>query len=177
MSTYLNGAASLEWVRTSPESWELRDAASVMATFSRGHRAWTASTGAESWTVQRVGFHRPRIVVRPAGALAEIAHLQHDWRGHGTLCTSSGPCFEFEPNAAGLAVRADDGVWVARLEWSGRHDAASARAHLHPREPLGRFGLLILLVAGYVLIHDLGDPSRPRSIGAPPGPTVRSRFA
>jgi hypothetical protein len=177
MSTHTNGTTSLEWVLDASGGWELQDGVSVWAQISPGERGWVATAGNDAFILQRVGFHRPRIVVRPMGELAEIAHLQHDWHGHRTLCVASGPCYDFERSTTGLIVRATDGTRVARLDWSGRPDSAAARVHLDSPEATGRFGLLILMVAGSVLIDDLFNPSMPRSIGALAGPTVRGRFA
>lgn len=177
MSKNTNGAAPLEWVLGASGSWTLEDAGGIQARLSPGERAWIASGAGRSWSVQRVGFHRPRIVVRPMGQLAEVAHLEHDWHGHRTLCIASGPCYDFERTPAGLIVRATDGTRVARLDWSARHDTSAASVHLESSEATGRFGLLILIVAGSVLVDDLIDPSLPRSIGVLSGSTVRSRFA
>ncbi len=176
MSTNLNGAASLEWVLESSGAWDLQDGVSVWARLAPAERGWDAAAGNESWTLQRVGFHRPRIVVRPTGELAEVAHVLHDWHGHRTLCIESGPCYDFERSPMGLVVRGSDGTRVARLEWTGRHDAAAARVYLDSPEATGTSGLLILVVAGSVFIDDLFDPSLPRTVGEVPGPSVRARF-
>ena len=177
MSTHVNSGASLDWSLTADAGWLLRDGTTPVATLTPGDRAWLATTADHAFTIQRVGFHRPRIVVRPLGALAEVAHVQHDWRGVGTLCLASGPCFEIDRGAAaGLTVRDGAGLAVVRLAWNVRGDAPSARVQLASAEATGRFGVLILLVAGYLLVDELGDPSRPRTFGAS-GPTVRSRFA
>jgi len=177
MSTYVNCGGILDWSPTPEGGWALRDGPTVVATLAPGERAWLATAPEHAFTLQRVGFHRPRVVVRPLGALAEIAHVQHDWRGVGTLCLASGPCFEIDRGAAGgLTVRDSAGQAVVRLSWSARGDAPSARVHLASPEATGRFGTIILVVAAFLLVDDLGDPSRPRTFGAF-GPPVRSRFA
>ncbi|MDP2313989.1 MAG: hypothetical protein Q8P41_13865 [Pseudomonadota bacterium] len=172
------GAAPLEWIQGHDHEWELRDGGRAYARLAPGARAWAATAAEGAWTVQQVGFHRPRIVVRPMGALAEVAHFQHDWHGHGTLCIASGPCYELDRTGpGGLVVRTSDGTSIARIAWSPRQDARAARVHLDALDATGRFGLLLLLVGAYLLISDLHDPSRPLTVGARPGPTVRSWFA
>lgn len=176
MSTVPNGPAPLEWVLTTTGSWELLKGVAVQATLEPGERAWIATAGALSWTLQRVGLKRPRIVVRPVGELAEVAHVQHDWHGHRTLCIGSGPCYDLERSPSGLVVRTTEGARVARLDWTGRHDSAAAVVHVDSPEATGPSGRLLLLVAGSVLVDDLFDPSLPRTIGTVSAPTVRSRF-
>lgn len=177
MSTNHNGAVSLEWVQATGGAWELLDDTLVRARLAPRDRAWIGTAGNEAWTVLRVGFHRPRLVVRPMGALAEIAHLQHDWHGHGVLCTASGACYEVDRSpAAGLVIRTPDRRPVVRAAWNGR-DCAAARVHVDGMEMSGPHGTVLLLIAGSLLIDERRDASRPLSIGAPLGPTVRARFA
>ncbi|MDP2311661.1 MAG: hypothetical protein Q8P41_02055 [Pseudomonadota bacterium] len=175
MSTNLNGAVSLEWVLDSSGTWDLQDGETVWARLSPMEGAWAASAGDHAWTLQRVGFRHPRIVVRPMGEMAEVAHVLHDWQGR-TLCIESGPVYDLERSSTGLVVRASDGTSVVRLEWIAGYDAAAARVHLDSPEATGPLGLLILVVAGSMFIDDLFDPSLPRTVGETSGPTVRERF-
>ena len=172
-----DGMVHLEWASPAAGEWELRGEEGLVARLSHGERGCVAEAQPNAWTLQRVGFHHPRVVVRPVGALAEIAHVQSDWRGIHGLHFASGPSWEIDPShSAGTVVRDETGAVVMRLAWNGRFDAPGARVTAAVETISGRFGPISLVVAGFLFLETLGDPARRISLGVPLGATARTRF-
>ena len=171
------GTVSFEWSPDAAGGWTLHGASGVEGRLSRADRAWVAEAGGEAWTLQRVGFNRPRIVVRPAGQLAEIAHAQADWRGLQALHFVSGPTWEIDPtHSGGTVVRDEARAVVLRVTWNGRFDQPGARVQADAARWPGRFGVLAGVVAGFGVLEGIEDPNRRLAFGVPIGATVRTRI-
>ncbi len=170
--------ASFEWLPAWGVGWELFGEGRVHGRLTPGERAWVAELREQAWTIQRVGFHRPRVVVRPVGVLAEVAHLEADWRGLHGLHFASGPSWEIDPtHSGGTVVRDEAGREIVRLAWNGRFEASGARVHADGALVDGRFGAVTLAVAGYLFLSSLGDPRRRLAVGVPIGSTARTKFS
>jgi hypothetical protein len=74
---------------------------SVWGTFA------TATVGDISWTFKRAGFLRPRVTVRIAGSDDDLATLEANWHGGGTLTIAGGATF-------GWKVA---NFWHSRWDW------------------------------------------------------------
>lgn len=169
------GLVSFEWAPVAAGGWALFGEANIAARLLPGPRAWTAEAGAEAWTLQRVGFHRPRVVARAVGAPTDVAHALSDWRGIHALHFASGPTWEIDPShSGGTVVRDEGGRTVMRLVWNGRRGVrVQADAALWP----GRFGALAGVVAGFLVLDGLAAPGGRLAYGVPIGHTARSRFS
>lgn len=175
MRSEQHDTAHLEWTADDAGGWTLRSAFAVEAQLCPGPKSWIAVVGPRAWTLARVGFHRPRVVVRPVGSLAEVAHAQADWRGLYAVRFVSGPTWEIDPShSGGTVVRAERGAEIARLAWNGRFDAPGARVTLDAAADT-RFAPLANLLAGYLFLDGLQDPTRRVSFGVPLGLNARTR--
>ena len=141
-----------------------------------GAPGWVAHAGDEVWTLQKVGFHRPRVVIRPLDQLAEVAHLEPDWRGLHHLRFVSGPTWELDPtHSGGVAARDAQGAFAMSVSWAGLDDSR-ARVVASKAALDGRFGALCLAAAGLLLLDRSGPRARRIAVGVPLGATVRTRF-
>lgn len=166
--------ALLEWAPSAVGGWVLRGERGPVARLVPGERSWLVEAGAEAWTVQRVGFHRPRVVVRPLGGLAEVAHVQADWRGLHALRFVSGPTWEIDPtHTGGTVLRDATGRARARVSWH-RLDAVAPGVQTDTGMLADRFGPLGLALAGWVTITGFGDRTGKVAIGVRIGETARA---
>lgn len=173
-----HGTLSLEWMADGDTGWALQQDGHAVARLACGPRGWVAETAKEAWSLHRVGFHRPRLVVRPVGSLAEVAYAQADWRGLFALHFVSGPTWEIDPtHSGGTVVRDAAGAIVYRLAWNGRFDAPGLRVAYEPDVGDPRFAPLAGLVAGHLVLDGLGDPRQRLAYGVPLGATVRTRWS
>jgi len=67
----------------------------------------TAMAGGEAWTFKRTGFMRPLVTVRRAGSEDDIAFLEPNWQGGGTLTIRGGNTYTWK--------NAD--MWYTRWSW------------------------------------------------------------
>ncbi|MFN7144831.1 MAG: hypothetical protein ACK4YP_13730 [Myxococcota bacterium] len=166
-------SALLEWAPSAIGGWDLHGDHGPLARLVPGERSWLAEAGTGAWTVQRVGFHRPRVVVRPLGGLAEVAHLQADWRGLHALRFVAGPTWEIDPtHSGGTVLRDGAGRPRACLSWH-RLDAAAPRVQTDTGLVADRFGPLALALVGWLTITGFGDRTGKVAIGVQIGETAR----
>jgi hypothetical protein len=164
----------LEWCRG--QGWELWGETGLRMTLTPRERGWFAQAGDAAWTLQRVGFHRPRVVIRPVGQLAEVAHLQSDWRGLYALHIASGPTWELDPtHSGGISVRDDRGANLLSVSWAGL-DSTRAKVSGTTNVIDGRFGDLCLAASGHLLLEHAQDPTRRLAVGVPFGTSARRRL-
>lgn len=164
-----NRRRALQWVEegTCRRTHVLRAGDEVLARLERtGAATSTAEAGGRRFTVARVGFVRPRIVVRPEGSMEEVASLEGD-------------------GVEGQRVRLADGRTgtLERVSWhSGEcvvHDDAGARLLHVQREFVGGLcnaaivveagvspetALALALVCWHALLLELDDLARPVSV-------------
>jgi hypothetical protein len=179
MTTEMNAPVSLEWTPTGPGAWELVGVGARHARLERSERTWTAEGPRGVWALQKVGFYRPRVVVRPKGQLAEVAHVQPDWRGIGTIRFADGVPFEAErtPSGSGLTIRDGARHTVAKLTWVDGLDAPAAHATVAGSLVADGKALLLLLLGWHTHLEELGDPGWPVTLGERRNtPSVRARF-
>jgi hypothetical protein len=172
-----HGTLALEWAADGDTGWALLQDGRAVARLAQGARGWVAETASGAWSLHRVGFHRPRLVVRPVESLAEVAYAQADWRGLVGLHFVSGPTWEIDPtHSGGTVVRDGTGAVVHRLAWNGRFDAPGLRVTSEPHAGDPRFAPLAGLVAGHLALERIGDPRQRLAYGVPLGATARTRW-
>ena len=168
---------SMDWT-VIPTGWELHGPDGRTARLSQAERGWRAEAGGVRWTLHRVGFHRPRMVLRPEGALAEEASLVEGWGGVHAVHFVSGPSWELDmTHRAGAVLRDAEGRELARLTWDGRFDAPGARVQTEAALFRDRRGQAGLLLTGFAYLDALTDPARHIALGVPFGHTARARFS
>ena len=107
--------------KATKRDYELRAGDDVIATlrFQRGSLA-DAASGASHWTFKRAGFWQPRVTVRLAGAVEDMAVFRPRWTGGGHL--------EF-PDGRSLQLNSAN-FWQSRWVWQDKdNELINIKAH------------------------------------------------
>ncbi len=177
MTQPLNAPVSLRWTPSGPSEWELVGAELKHARLERGVQGWRAVGPRQIWELQTVGFHRPRVVVRPEGELAEVAHIQADWRGLDTIRFADQTPFEVEetPGGCGLTIRDAARRPVVRVLLDGSSEQPAARVTVEGETAEGPHVLALVVMGWHRLLQARTAPGRPVTLGDRTG-SVRGRF-
>lgn len=140
----------------------------VLARLERTGAATTrVETGGEVLQVSRVGFVRPRVVLRPEGSMAEIAAFVPDaMPGTGTIVFADGTSYGLERvsfHGGECVVRDPAGKQVLHVQreiGSGHTGAALTVEH---GVGVDR-ALPLATLCWHVLLLELDDPNRPLSV-------------
>lgn len=138
----------LEWKQPhmSRREFELMEGDQVVATLAfrslLGSFA-TATTADGSWTFKRVGFWKPHVTVRVAGAENEVATFRNNtWSAGGTLTFPDGQ-----------ALRASTNFWQSRYDFL--NDADEPLVRYHGIRALLRHGATVEITAAGAKLREL----------------------
>lgn len=155
----------LRWEEQSPGSFTLRSGDAALARLERVD-SWTSWLDAADrrWTIGKVGFLRPCVVVRPEGTFEEAARLETTGPGvNRALRFGETQCTFERVDDAEIRVRDAGGQTLLR----GRRELVDGRwGAAIEVEPTLRWerALLLAALAWHVLLVDLEDPRRPVSV-------------
>ncbi|MFZ5478416.1 MAG: hypothetical protein ACOZNI_16730 [Myxococcota bacterium] len=133
-------------------------------------RTGATTTRAEArdaeYDIVRVGFVRPRVVVRPKGSLSDVAALVDPATGHGAIEFADGARYGFDwvsPAGGECAVRDPTGrpVLTMRREVGPERAGAAIRVD---RSLDRRTATVLAMLSWHVLLLDLEDLRRPVTV-------------
>jgi YD repeat-containing protein len=90
---------TLKWEQSGRLSSRLVADGQTTATLTWAKSWGSLATGESAdgeWTFKRLGFLRPRVVVREAGSDSDLAVLSISWVGEGAVVFSDGEAFQFK---------------------------------------------------------------------------------
>lgn len=158
---------ALRWVEegTCRRAHLLHAGADVLARLERTAAATTrVDAHGRNLTLCRVGFVRPRVVLRPEGEIAEIASFVPDpLSGDGTIAFSDGTSFALERvswSGGECLVRDVDGRQVLHVQREMEGGRCGAALTAEPRLGHER-ALELACLCWHVLLLELDDPNRP----------------
>jgi hypothetical protein len=170
---------TMQWVPEAPRVHALHAGGQILARVAGepGARRATRTSGGATLALRRVGFVRPRTVLRPEGGLADVASLESDWDGEGRILFPDGRTYRLARESASggdYCVRDEAGRVVLRLHREGAVDAAGATVAVEPAMLAVRDApdaareverCVALAVLGWnEALSDLEDPSRPVTV-------------
>jgi hypothetical protein len=142
----------------------LRAGGEIVARFVQQGGTTRVEAGDAVYELARVGFVRPRVVVRPVGSLADVASLVEDpSSGSADITLAGGERFAFDrlSSAGGdCAVSDARGLRVLTMERELRDDGPTAAIRV--LAGLNRHtATMLAMLSWHVLMTDLDDPRRP----------------
>lgn len=161
------------------DGWLLYALGEELARFGPiGPRGAAVTCAAGHVTLSRVGFVRPRVLLRKDGV--QLASFTQDFSGHGRVDLADGTCLDFDriSLAGGEAVLLDAARrWVVHVARDPEGDARGATLTVDRAVEVHR-AVLLAVIAWHALLADLEDPGRPLSVWNGPAERVhpRSRF-
>lgn len=143
-----------------------------------GANGWLAASPAGLWSIRRVGFNRPRTVVRPTGMLAELARVESGWDGHDRLEIVSGPTWDLDSTHPGRVILRDqEGNALVTVSAPACWDATGARVEVRADFVDDRFVTLAILLASFTFLSRHEEPGQTVVRGLIKGRAVRSWFS